>query len=198
MRQHRALGTSGGAGSVENGREVVVRARHRHEFRLRVGGGIRQRTLAVASQRFDPGANLRRDRTDALRLRRVAHHQRGLGVGDEIFQLVQRVGGIERQIHRAGAHRGEIEHQARHRFFGLGRDAIAGLDAAIDQHIRHLPGAGNQLAIADARSVDGFDREAARIVKAIEQAGKQVGVRSGFAGRVHASFRSAGAVVKAV
>ena len=149
-----------------------------------VAAASRQRSLAVGAQRLDLGADLCRDRADAIRLRGVAHHQRRLGVADEVFQFVQRVGGVERQIDRAGANRGEIEHQRRHRFLGLRCNAVAGLDASGHQHIRHLSGAGHQIAIADALPVGRLDREARGIVEAVEQAGKQVGVGGG----VHATF----------
>ncbi len=105
----------------------------------------------------------------------IAHHQRRFGVGDEIFQFVQRVGGVERQIDRAGAHRGEIQHEARHRFFGLRGDAVARLDAARHQHIRHLPGLGHQVAIADALAVDRFDREPCR-----DRRGRRTGAKTGW------------------
>ena len=184
MRQHRALGTARGARRVEDRGEIVIGAGDRCERCVRRGGGIRQRSLAVSPERFDLGFDLGRDRADALGLGGIAHHQRRLGVGDEIFEFVQRIGGVERQIHRAGAHGGEIEHQRRHRFFGLRRNAVARLDAPGHQHIRHLAGAGDQIGIADARAVEHLDREPRGIVELVEQAGKQVGAGGG----VHATF----------
>jgi hypothetical protein len=52
----------------------------------------------------------------------------------------------------------------------LRRDAIARFEAAADQHVRHLAGTCDQLAIADALPVEGLDRKPVRIVEAIEQA----------------------------
>jgi hypothetical protein len=74
--------------------------------------------------------------------------------------------------------------------FGLRRDAVAGLHAAIDQHVRDLACARDQIAIADVRAIDGFDRKPFRVIESVEQAGKQIGVLVGRL-RVHASFRSA-------
>ena len=184
VRQHRALGTAGGARGVEDRGKIVIGARDGRKRRIGLGGGIGQRSLAVGPKRFDFCLHLGRDRADAVRLRGVAHDQRRLGVGDEVVEFVERVGGVERQIHRARAHGRKIQHQRRHRFLGLGCHAVAGLDAARNQHIRHLAGAGDQIAIADARAVEHFDREPVRIVERVEQAGKQVGV----GGRVHATF----------
>ena len=45
-------------------------------------------------------------------------------------------------------------------------------------------GAGDEIAVADAGAIGGFDREPARIVEAVEQARKQVGVGC----LVHARF----------
>ncbi len=191
VRQHRPLGTSRRTGCVEDRGEIIVGAGDGGERGARLGRGVSQRTLAVGAECQNLGADLGRNRADAFGLGGIAYHQRRLGVGNEIFQLVQRVGGVERQVNRAGAYRGEIQYQARHRFFGLSRDAITGLDAGVNQDIRHLSGAGHEVAVADALPVDGFDREPGWIVELVEQARKQIGVHDGFLRRVHASFRAA-------
>ena len=175
MRQHRALGTAGGARRVEDRGEIVIGAADRCERRIGFGGSVGQRSPAIGSERLDPGFDLGRDRPDAFGPGGIAHHQRRLGVADEICQLVQRIGGVERQIHRTRAHGGEIEHQRRHRLLGLRCNAVARFDAPVHQHIRHLAGAGNQIGIADAGAVEHLDREPRGIVEMVEQAGKQVG-----------------------
>ena len=126
--------------------------------------------LPRESERLDLAVDLGRDRLDALGLGGIADHQRRLGVGDEIVELVERIGGVERQIDGAGTHGGEVEHQALDRFLGLRRDAVADLDAALDQHIGHLAGAGDQIAIGDALAVMGLDRKAFGVIEAIKQA----------------------------
>ena len=142
VRQHRALGTARWCRRCRGSRrDRRWRARRSTNSGFALAAASVSDPLPSAPERLDPGADLGRDRADACGLRGIAHHQRRLGVGDEIFEFVERIGGVERQIDRAGAHRREIEHEARHRFFGLRGDAVAGLDAAIDQHIRHLPGA---------------------------------------------------------
>ena len=54
VRQHRALGTAGGARGVEDRGEVVIGARDGCERRIGLGGGIRQRSLAVGAQASRP------------------------------------------------------------------------------------------------------------------------------------------------
>ena len=191
MRQHRALGTAGGAGSVENGGQVVVGAGNGGKIRIGLRGGVGQRALAVGAERLDPGPDLRGNRADAFGLCGIAHHQRRFGVGQEIFEFVQRIGRVQRQIDRTGPHRGEVQHEPGNGFFGLCGDAVAGLDTARHQHVRHPAGAGDQVAIADALSVDGLDREPFGVVEIVEQAGKQIGVHDGVPGRVIASWRGA-------
>ena len=142
-----------------------------------------QRALAISAERLDLGA-ASRDLGDAIGLGGIAHHQRRLGIADEIVELVERIGGVERQIDRAGTHGGEIEHQCCDGFFSLRCNAVADFDPARHQHIRHLPGASDQVGIADARAVELFDRKPVGIVEVVEQAGKQVGVGS----RVHATI----------
>jgi hypothetical protein len=121
-------------------------------------------------QRFDLGLHFPGDRLDPLRLGRIAHHQRRLGVGDEVVQLVQRIRGVERQVDRARADGGEIEHEPLDRFLGLRRHAVARLDAALDQHIGGLARPRDQIAIADAFADMGFDRKPLGIVEPVEQA----------------------------
>ena len=113
VAEHRALGAAGGARGVKDRGEIVVGAGHRFEFGAGFVGGFRQRTLAVSSQRLDLGVDLPCDCTDPFGPGSIAHHQRWFGVGDEIIQLVQRIGGVERQIDRAGADRRQIKHEAR-------------------------------------------------------------------------------------
>ncbi|MFK4395671.1 hypothetical protein ABIF31_002228 [Bradyrhizobium elkanii] len=58
------------------------------------------------------------------------------------------------------------------------------MTAALNQHVRHLACARDQIAIGDAAAVELLDREPAGVVEAVEQAGKQIGV----GGRVHAKI----------
>jgi hypothetical protein len=143
MRQHRTLGAASGAGRIEDGGEIVVGARNDCELRARLGRGLGERSLAIRSERHDLGADFGCNRRDALRLGRVTHHYRGLGIGHEVFELVQRVGGVERQIYRAGVHGRQIKHETRDRFLGLCGDAVARLDSVQHEQIRDLPGAGD-------------------------------------------------------
>jgi hypothetical protein len=48
---------------------------------------------------------------------------------EEILHLCSRVGGVERQKHGTGAHRGEVQGNGLHRLGHLYRHPIAGFDA---------------------------------------------------------------------
>ena len=54
-------------------------------------------------------------------LRRADEHRR-LGIAEEVADLVALVGGVERQVHEAGAQHGEVEEQRLDRLLGLHGD----------------------------------------------------------------------------
>ena len=74
----------------------------------------------------------------ALFLRRADDDAR-LGVADEVFELGERVAGVERQVGCAGAQAGEIEHDGVGGFLDLHRHAVAGHHAAFHERIGDAP-----------------------------------------------------------
>jgi hypothetical protein len=109
LRQHSALRAPGGARRIEEGGEVPTLSRHGIEARGLPGCLFRERPAAVAVQRLEVRAGLRRDRRQRGLRGLVADHEARLGVVDEIFDLVRRIGGIERQEDGAGLDAGRIE-----------------------------------------------------------------------------------------
>ena len=72
-----------------------------------------------------PRAGLEGDLRHPAEIPARAHHDAGLGVADEIFDLGGLVGGIQRQVDVAGAQHREVEQQRLDRLLGLHRHARA-------------------------------------------------------------------------
>ena len=135
-RQHRALGAAGGAGRVEDGGEIVGLARHVGEIRRRLARLRRSASPCPLASSVSTAATPRFAAISASPSRFAGSQTTSrLGVADEIVELGQRIGGVERQEDRAGPQHGEIEQQIFRRLLDLHRDAVAGLDAAQHQHI---------------------------------------------------------------
>ncbi len=150
MREHRAFGAAGGAGRVKD-RCKIIRPTCDYGRYRRIGGRQEQRAVVLGAERLDrPDAELVRERLYASFVLGPADYEAGLGVGQEIFELGQRVGGVERQIHGARAHAGEIKRERLPGFLHLHRDAIARLDAAADQMAGEAAGKRERFAIRDA------------------------------------------------
>ncbi|MNV31507.1 hypothetical protein D3C71_1228180 [compost metagenome] len=117
VREHGALAAAGGAAGVEDGGQVVGTAGHGLMLIAVVGGALEQAAGAVVAQ----GENMLRAQregnlADPAEVAGRAHHHRGLGVADEVFDLGALVGGVERQKHVACAQRGQVQG---HGFDGL-------------------------------------------------------------------------------
>ena len=133
--QHRALRAPGGARGVEDGGEIVGAARDRRRF-VRRGGDLVRRSRRRASSRGcrPPRARAwRRARASDVERLRAADRQRRRGVGEKIFELGERIGGVERQQRRPRLEAGERQRDAIRRFVDLRRDAVARLDAAVER-----------------------------------------------------------------
>ena len=150
MREHRALRAARRAGRVEDGGEIVARARDLRQFARASLRRARQRCPRRGRRDFRLRAAPSRSasaRTSSSS-RGPAERQRRAGVVKEIFELGQRIGGVERQQRRAGAKTGEREHDGFRRFVDLRGDPVAGLDAEIDQRLRGPARGGEEFAIA--------------------------------------------------
>ena len=163
MRQHRALGAAGGARRIKDRGEIAARAGGVGKFRRRFRGGFGQRALPARVERLHrANAVLGRDLGKTRLFRRIAHNERRLGVANEIIEFGERVGGVERQIDRAGAQRREIKQQVFRRLFDLHRDAVARFNTACNQHIGDLRGTREHVAIGDRRARAGFEKDLVR------------------------------------
>ncbi len=132
----------GRAGRVEDRGEIVGRARNVGEARRRRGRG---QSISVPSpvrhraSRHRLHAALRARGRDRLALAGLADHKARLGVADEIIELGGRIGGVERQIDRAGPQRSR-DRAARLRaiFSTCTATRSPGATPRAHQHIRQL------------------------------------------------------------
>ena len=89
-------------------------------------------------------------------LGRANDHTR-LRVADVVFELGQRVADIKRQVDRAGAQAGEVEHDGVCGFLHLRRHAIAGHHAALYQRVGDMARALDGVRRGDLAAVRGLD-----------------------------------------
>ena len=178
--QHRALRAPGGAGGVEQGGEIVGVARDGLE-----GVGLAARRLGQASPAIGverehacPGRG--RDRLEALVARRVADEDGGLGVAEEVLDLGRRVAGVERQEDPARPHRGEVEHDRLDRLLDLGRDPVAGPQPQDREGVRHPPGPGDEVGIADPLARSRLDRDLVGVGDTAGEDVEEIGVHLAF------------------
>jgi hypothetical protein len=184
VREHRALAAAGGAAGVQDGGEVVVAAQRRlvHVGVLR--RALQQRARAVVAERehvdrAGPERNLRQPREGLGR----AHHQRRLGVADEVLDLGRLVGVVQRQEHVAGAQHRQVQHQRLDALVHLhGHARLRGQVQRVDEVGHHragavevAPGVGQR-----RRRVDGLHRDGVEVGReAAPQGDEEVGVGHG-------------------
>ena len=110
VAEHRALAAPGRAAGVEDRGQVVAVALGGRVRVAEVRRPLEQAAAAVVVEREDvarAGREGELGRPDEVR--RPADDDRGLGVADEVADLVALVGGVERQVDVAGAQHREVE-----------------------------------------------------------------------------------------
>ena len=100
---------------------------------------------------------------------RAADGERGRRIVEEIFELGERIGGVERQQRRARLQAGEQQHDGVGRFVDLRGDTVARLDAEIDQRARRLSGAGEELAVGQRQPARRVERQLLAARRAVEK-----------------------------
>ena len=159
MGQHGALGATGGARGIDDEGHVLARHLRRGErLRLRLGQPV-QRSAALLGQRHHMGHAMGPRQLAAGReVRRLADENPGLGVGQEIRELVGSIGGVQRQVDGAHAQRCEVKAIVARRLVDLHRHPVAGANAQADQCMGVARGAGQHAGIADDLAVVGFEK----------------------------------------
>ena len=136
--QHRALGAAGGAGGVEDRGEIVgaragpsrIPSAAAAIFSAKVPSRATPRLSAAGRPSFLASSRVGDSRSGRQRVKR------GLGVAEEIFELGERIGGVQRQQRRPRPQAGEHQHDRVGRLVDLRRHPVARLDAEGDQRVR--------------------------------------------------------------
>ena len=97
LGQHGALGAPGGAGGIEQCREIIRPPLGIGEFRLLAAGTLDEASSASGIQGLQASAARPRDGLDRRAPGGIDDHQGRLGIRDEIIELGDGVGRIERQ-----------------------------------------------------------------------------------------------------
>ena len=185
MGEHRALRAARRARSVEDGREIVGRARDRRQFAPRRRDRLGEPAVAARAETFDRRqGQLGSERAHRLEARGAAQRQRRPGVGEEIFEFGQGIGGIERQQRRPRAETRQRQHDRVGRFVDLRGDPVARLDAEIDQRARGAPRPRVQFAVAERMPIRALDRDFVEARRAGDENFEEIG------GNRHGQFRS--------
>ena len=129
VREHGAFRPPGGAGGVEDGRQVAAVTSHVDALGRRGAGGLQKRALALAAHRLQSRHAGRGDDGGHVvaPLRAADEHDR-LGIAEEVVDLRRRVRGIERQVDGARPQAAEVEHDRGPRLLDLDGDPVARTD----------------------------------------------------------------------
>ena len=153
VREHGALGAPCGAGGVEEARQIVVGARHCHVRCRLLAGKIDEGAGAIGLHAREGGHLVGGRSFLDLRELRLGHdNDGGLGVADEILELGRHVGGVERIVDGAGLERRQIEHDVLDRLLDLHHDAVARLDAELDERVGHAADIVAERLVGDGTS----------------------------------------------
>ena len=106
----------------------------------------------------DARASLCGDLGERLAPLGIADHDFGARVGEEIADLMRRIGGVERQKDGAGPNAGEIDKDIRGRFLHLHGDAIARLNAEGGQGMGVTRTGREHLAVGEREAVRRLDK----------------------------------------
>ena len=167
-REHRALGSAGGAGGVDDGRRRTGAPGPGRSGRgSAMAHEIGQRPLAVRAEGFDVRhAGTLGQRFDRGPLRGAHHGDPRFGVVQEMSDLMKGVRDVDRHEDGAQAQTGRVQQHSVHRLVRLDENPVARIDAARNQGRResgrlHTEGRIGQLP-AFGRSNENAPRAVAR------------------------------------
>ena len=136
VRKHRSLRLSGGAGGVEQRREIAGPARDGVESAGHRAARLHQGAVVVRAERerltcSSAFAELR----ECIHRLGPHHDHLRLGVAEKIVQLALRVGRVEGQVGGARTQAREVENERSRRLLHLHRNAVAGRDTPLDHQV---------------------------------------------------------------
>ena len=147
--EHRAFRAAGGSGRVEDRGKIIACPCNVGE----VGEAFAALSVSVPSTLGSEAS--RRAGTPSSRpslvisidLLGIADEHRRFGISQEVPDLGWGIGCVERQVDGAGAERRQVKRQGFRRLFDLRGDAIARLDAELDERVREPSRAIEQIGI---------------------------------------------------
>ena len=126
MAEHGTLAAAGGAAGVDHGRQIAGFARGDGVHIAVLRSALEQAALALVVQREHIlRAGLKGELAGPAEIAWAANQHRRFGIAQKVGQFAALVGHIERQIHKAGAQRGQVEQHGFDRFVHMGSDAAA-------------------------------------------------------------------------
>ena len=150
VREHRALGAARGPGGIQDAREIVRRARHRHKAFRTALCPVHQ-FAAVGVEREHHGLHghvLGQRRHDAQGLVAAEDDPR-LGIVEKILELAALVRRVERQVDQSRPQAGEIQRHDLPVLVGLHRDAITRFTTGSDQRVSDPRRRAVKLVVSD-------------------------------------------------
>ena len=129
MGDHRPFGAPGGAGGIEDRRQISGVAPHGRGPCVYAFGRLDETATTRGVQRMCRDPLARSQSADAVGAFGIADDQAGFGITEKVVELAVGIGRVQRQIDGAGFQAGEIEKNVLGGFLDLHRDAIAGGDA---------------------------------------------------------------------
>ena len=148
MRDGDALGLAGGAGRIE---DVAERVGGRSALVLAQGPVVQRGELMARLVENELGDSAVGEEIGKPQMR---GDKRGVGVGEDVLNAVERIIDVERNINRPRLQEREQRDVALEPTVEQRRDAIARPDALVNEKARHLIGARVELAIGDVRALD--------------------------------------------
>ena len=124
--QHHAFGFAGGARGIKDAGEIFAAAGNEGELHRFARATFNDRAAAFGIECQRRGDVVFRAERFEFGDGGIVHDDARRGVGEEVFEFVGAVGGVERQENKAGTQAGDIKEHGGRRLLHLHRDAVAG------------------------------------------------------------------------
>ena len=197
LGQHGALGAPGGTRGIEQRREIIGPPLGIGEFRLLAAGALDEASATPGVEGLQGSAARPGDGLDRLVPRGIDDHQGRLGIRDEIVELGDGIGRVERQEDHPRPCRREIEDDRLGTLLDLDGQPVARLQAVGGKGIRIAGRVLQQPTIGEGAPIGRFQKNLAGIGDPAEETMEEMGGHAGgeLSGQVAVPRRRAGAGV---
>ena len=146
--EHRPLALAGGAGGIHDERRVVHVDRGKAVFR---GPDFDLGERLSQDDPLDGGALAGLEGVEDLLLRRFGEYQARLRVGQDVGNLAATIGQIDGHHDRADLHQRQVGGDQFQAVAEVEGDAVATLEAQVEETGRHTTGGGKELSVGSGR-----------------------------------------------